>query len=266
MKQVTVLIPNFRTPQLTRLCLRLIRKQTDPELAHVIVIDNDSQDESLEYLRGVGWIELIEREAVPGERPKEAHSRALDLGLARVETPYVLSIHTDTLVRRSDWLDFLIARIEADEKIGGVGSWKLEDKPLVKRAAKAIETRVLSAYYQVAGKPNKLRGREGKIYYLRSHCALYRMSAVKALGLDFSMGEVAGEGLHQALEEAGYRMIFLESPELSRYVAHINHATAALNPQLGSRKETITKGTRRIQKALAAFDADAILADDSLDR
>ena len=93
---VTILIPNYKTPDLTKLCLRLIRRFTDLRLAKVLVIDNDSKDASLDYLRTLKWIELLERPAVAGESGAMAHSRALDLALARVKTPYVLSIHTDT--------------------------------------------------------------------------------------------------------------------------------------------------------------------------
>ena len=79
--QVTILIPNYKTLELTKLCLRLIRKHTDLNLARVVVIDNDSQDESLEYLRTLKWITLIERKHIPGETPALSHSRALDLAL-----------------------------------------------------------------------------------------------------------------------------------------------------------------------------------------
>ncbi|MBL8704260.1 MAG: glycosyltransferase, partial [Rhodospirillales bacterium] len=58
---VTVLVPNYRTPELTRLCLRLLRKHTPPGRIRVIAIDNDSRDESLDYLRSLAWISLIER-------------------------------------------------------------------------------------------------------------------------------------------------------------------------------------------------------------
>jgi GT2 family glycosyltransferase len=102
--EVTILIPNYRTPKITRLCLRMLRKHTDTGRIHVIAIDNDSgeDDESLQYLRSLEWIELIERKAVPGESPGASHASALDMALERVTTPYVMSIHTDTFVLRSD--------------------------------------------------------------------------------------------------------------------------------------------------------------------
>jgi len=43
--KVTILIPNYKTRDLTKLCLRLIRKHTDCRQIKVIVIDNDSADD-----------------------------------------------------------------------------------------------------------------------------------------------------------------------------------------------------------------------------
>lgn len=92
--QVTILCPHYKTPELTRVCIRLLGKHTRPELAKVVVIDNDSADESLDYLRTLKWIKLIERQTHQsnGEKapPPFQHSRALDLGLATVDTPFVL--------------------------------------------------------------------------------------------------------------------------------------------------------------------------------
>ena len=48
-KRVTILVPNYKTLLITQICLRLLRKHTDPNIADVIVIDNDSQDTSTEY-------------------------------------------------------------------------------------------------------------------------------------------------------------------------------------------------------------------------
>ena len=104
---VTILVPNYKTLELTKLCLRLLRKYTDSNKAHVIVIDNDSRDDSTEYLRSLSWIEFLERKNIPGDPAPVSHGLALDLALAKVTTPYVLSVHTDTLVKRADWLDFL---------------------------------------------------------------------------------------------------------------------------------------------------------------
>ena len=266
--EVSIVIPNYRTPDLTKICLRLIRKNTDSDRIKVIVIDNDSRDASTDYLRSLDWIQLIERTGVAGETVGQSHARALDLGLKQVNTPYVLSIHTDTLVHHPGWLDFLLQNIERSQNIAGVGSWKLETKPLIQRSFKRVERAVQTILFSLLGKGDgQIEGRNDNFYYLRSHCALYRTDRIRRHQLSFSQGDdTAGKMMHKALLDAGYEMVFLSPETLIRYLFHANHATMVLNPDLGSSKRSIRRGTRRIEKTLASIDARAVLADESLDR
>lgn len=266
--KVTILIPHYKTLKLTKLCLRLIRHYTTADLAHVIVIDNDSKDSSLDYLRSLSWIELIERLSIPNEGAISAHSRALDLGLLGVTTPYVLSIHTDTLVKQSGWLEYLINHLDKNPNVAGVGSWKLENKPYWRQSLKHIERYLQLAFYFIQSKTQHVIEGKGKNFlYLRSHCALYRMDFIKRYGLQFSDEDmVAGRSMHQKLVQAGHDMIFLPSEELIYYLEHLNHATTVLNPALSTRARSITKGVKRIESILTRLHADLILENDQLDR
>ena len=266
--QVTILVPNYKTVELTKICLRLIRKWTDPKLIQVVVIDNDSQDASTDYLRSLEWITLIERPAIAGESGGQSHARALDLGMAHADTPYLLSIHTDSWVHHPQWLEFLLESIESEPGIAGVGSWKLESKPLLRRMLKGVESAIQRRVYPLIGKgAGALEGEGENFYYLRSHCALYRTEPIRQLGLSFAQGnDTAGKMLHKGLEEAGHKMIFLPSETLIRYLYHANHATMVLNPELGSSSRSVRQGTRRIKKLMDEIGAEAILQDVGLDR
>ena len=255
---------DYKTLPLTQLCLRLLRHYTRPGLATITVIDNDSQDESLTWLRTLDWIKLIERKAIPGESPVVSHSRALDLGLQTVTTPFVLSIHTDTLVKDSKWLDFLLAEIAKRPTIAGVGSWKLEAKPLWRRLLKQVERQCQAIFFSLIGKTHHgLEGIGKNYYYLRSHCALYRTDVLRQLELHFSDGDmVAGKYLHKKIIEAGYEMIFLPSDTLIHYLEHINHATTVLNPELSSREKSVIKGMRRIESTLKRMQAQVMAAEE----
>lgn len=292
MKQpkVTILIPNYRTPELTKLCLRLIRKHTDPDLIDVIVVDNGSNDPSVEYLKSLSWITLLERKPEAEESPPLAHSKALNLGLEKTVTPYVLSIHTDTLVKRPDWLSVLLAEIEKSPDIAGVGSWKLEKPPrFAKKVWKLFEFMLRSFTYRMTNNTEKLKTvraqkRSGyynlfqngardfneetrDFFYLRSHCALYRTDLLKTFDLSFATdNEPAGCGIHRFLLRKGYKMKFLSSQFLCRYLVHLNHATMVLNPELAGKNKTVKKGGKRIKKELDRLNSKQILRDATLDR
>ncbi len=267
-KLVTILIPNYKTPEITKICLRLLRKYTNFDLAEVIVIDNDSNDESLVYLKSLPWITLIQRKPEVDDTVPLSHSRALDLGLFHVKTPYVLSIHTDTFVKRSDWLQFLLKPFEEDSSIAGVGSWKLESKNWLRRFGIYFEQfwkKILHTYcgYQRYN-PNRT---DDSQHYLRSHCAIYRTDLIKKLKTNFSDGSLtAGKMMHQKMVSAGYKMLFLDSVHLGQYVDHLNHATLIFNPELGTSKKNVKEGSKRIKRKLRGIDADTILGSVDLDK
>jgi len=267
-KQVTILIPNYKTPEITKICMRLIHQHTDFNRVDVIVIDNNSNDASLAYLKSLNWITLIERKSDAPETPPLSHSRALDLALAKVKTPFVLSIHTDTFVKRPDWLDVLLKPFEHNPKLAGVGSWKLESKSKLQMLGYQFEQawkKLLAKHFGYSGyRADRL---DVNARYLRSHCAMYRMDVINALNTNFSDGEdTAGRVMHQKMVAAGYEMLFLNSGELGRYVDHLNHATMVINPELGSSTQMRKEGSKRIKDKLRGIDANGILANDALDK
>ncbi len=263
--EVTILLPSFNTAELTKLCLRSLRKHTDCGRIKVLVVDNGSRDNSVEYLRSLDWIDFCERAPVPGESGASQHSSSLDMLMERVTTPYVLSIHTDTIVRSDDWLDFLLSKIKDDPQVAGVGSWKLSNWSPFKRAVKRIEDFIrFNIIFPLTGRKYD---KEANFQYLRSHCALYRTELVKSLTNGFRDGMVAGKSIHKKLIEAGYRMIFIEEHELIKYLNHFDHATMILNPDMfKGRRSRKPKERKRLGEALKVPEFDAILADDSLDR
>lgn len=108
---------------------------------------------------------------------------------------------------------------------------------------------------------------DDSLHYLRSHCAMYRTDVIRALGTSFADGNgVAGSVMHRKMVAAGYRMEFIDSIKLGQYVDHLNHATMILNPELGSRTGNVRRGGKRLKDKLRGIDAEAILADASLDR
>ncbi|MFW5450642.1 MAG: glycosyltransferase family 2 protein [Methylophagaceae bacterium] len=252
-QEVSILIPHYKTLKMTQLCLQLIEKNTDLSKVEVIVIDNGSNDASSEYLKSVNWITLIIRDKIEGESGAHAHGNALDLALGSVKTSYFLSIHTDTFVIDPDWLTFLLGQIKIEDNLAGVGSWKLEFKPLYKRVLKHLETFwQLKIWYPIMGKGSgAIAGVGDNYYYLRSHCALYKTDCVRNYANGFNDGgEPAGKLMHRKLVDSGFKMKFLESSELSKYVRHLNHATAILNPELHGTGTAKPKQIARIRKEL----------------
>jgi len=100
-EKATICLVNYKTLDLTRLCLRSIRKFTKYPY-EVIVIDNNSRDDSLEYLKRLKWIRLIEQQDSKNSDVGYAHAVGIDLGLANCNTEFFVSMHSDTLVQKEN--------------------------------------------------------------------------------------------------------------------------------------------------------------------
>jgi glycosyltransferase involved in cell wall biosynthesis len=264
--KAAICIVNYKTLDFTRLCLRSIRKFT--KYPHeVIVVDNDSGDESLEYLKSLGWIRLLERREKPGEQcGGYAHGAGLDLGLANCNTEFFVSMHSDTFVLKEGWLTDLIGFFDNDESIACVGSDKIEIKAkwhlLLKKA-----TDVRTFKRKILREPDP----KGKFrYYNRTICSLYRTDILHREKLSFLMdtdkGLTSGKKLYFELLDRGYRTVELPPSTMKRFVLHLAHATQVVNPkEFKLHRKTIRRCNRLVEKIMSLAPVQEIITDDSLD-
>ena len=265
--KATICIANYKTLDFTRLCLRSIRKFTKYPY-EVIVVDNNSMDESLEYLKSLKWIRLIEHhtsaeQSVGGY----AHAAALDLGLQNCNTEFFVSMHSDAFVKKNNWLTELIGYFGNDENIACVGSGKIELTPawqiLLK---KATDFRTFKR--KLLREPDPI----GKFrYYNRTICCLYRTDVLRRENLSFGMdqdkGLTGGKKLYFDLIDRGYKTIELPMAIMGQFVCHLAHTTQVINPQeFNLRGKTVRKCNRIVDKVLSLPVVQNILTDDSLDQ
>ena len=264
----SIVIPHYQTADLARLCLRAIRRLTDHPY-EVIVVDNHSRDGSLDTLGRVEWIRLMERGPEVEAEAVYAHAGAMDIGTARARGRWLVSFHTDTIVRREGWLGAMIARLKANPRAAALGAGKIETDPGWYRAIKRLwdTHRMKSTARRAAGLPPDPR-HEPRPWYPRSYCAVYRLDLVRELGLKWqpAPGHPTGDLLYRGLVDAGYEAVRLTGEEMHACVAHVSHATALL----GRGGIGHWRGNRKVRRALRRIiDTDLaqeLMGDDSLDR
>jgi hypothetical protein len=263
----SIVIPHYRTEGLVRLCLRAIRRLTDTPY-EVIVVDNHSADGSLDYLRRVRWIRLLERGPETEPEAVHAHASGMDIGMAAARGRWLVSLHTDTIVRREGWLGELLARLQADPRAGALGSDKMETDAAWYRAMKRLwdTHRMKALLRRAAGLPPDPRLQAGP-WYPRSFCALYRLDAVRQLGLNWQPAarHPTGELLYRGLEAAGYEGIRLSSEEMHACVEHVAHGTALLGRGGIGHWRGNQKVRRALRRVMGSELARELLSDDSLD-
>jgi len=264
--KATICVINYKTLDFIRLCLRSIRKFTRYP-CEVIVVDNDSRDESLEYLKRLSWIRLIERRPEPGvPRGSYDEGAALDLGLQNCNTEFYISMHSDTFVQKENWLAELVGYFGGDDNVACVGSGKIELTPKWRIVLKkATDFRTFKR--KLMREPDPLGVYR---YYNRTICCLYRTDILRRENLSFLMdrdkGLTGGKKLYFELVDRGYKTVELAPVIMGQFVIHLAHATQAINPQeFTLRKRTIRKCNRLVDKVLSREPVRSILTDDSLD-
>lgn len=110
MKKITVVIPNYNGKHFLNPCLSSLQKQSMKEF-DTIVVDNGSTDGSVELLeKEYPWVEVIKRDKNYG------FCNAVNVGIKRSKTPYVLLLNNDTKVEK-EFVKELMLEMEKSPKI-----------------------------------------------------------------------------------------------------------------------------------------------------
>jgi GT2 family glycosyltransferase/Flp pilus assembly protein TadD/predicted SAM-dependent methyltransferase len=110
---VSIMILNYSRLNDIKMCLDSIKRNT-PERHEIIVVDNASNDGSIEYLRTVPEIVLVENKENIGCPP----ARAQMMSLARGD--YVVFLDNDTIVSKG-WIAKFISHMRNNPQIGILG-------------------------------------------------------------------------------------------------------------------------------------------------
>ena len=265
--KITICIPHWQVGTYMTACLRSVRKHSQAYDLEMIVVDNGSKDESLDYLRSLDWIRLI-------ERPEEVHTNwplnvftAWDRGVQEARGDYYITMHSDVFIKRDDWLDPFLREIDRSPKIAASGAWKLFlENPLY-----ALQKRVIGygvgKVKSIFGKKRNVRWKQG--HYPRDYCAMYRRSVLLDHDLSFRPLKGIGGGgfsIARKIWDAGYQMGMFSVREMDQKLFHVAHGTAAVVAEKPlNHRRAQQKVEQRADDLFQQEWIKELLADDSLD-
>ena len=265
--RIAVCIPHWQVLELIRVCLRSIRRHSSRYDLEVYVVDNGSRDASLEYLRSLDWIHLIERpDEVPGNWPGNVFT-AWDLVLHQVECDYFVGMHSDVFIKADNWLDPFLREIVRGPRVAAVGSWKLELRHPLYMWQKHVFGYALARAKSLVGRKRHVTWKQG--HYPRDYCAMYRPEILRRHHLTF--GSVngwacGGYSIARQLWREGYETPTFPVREMDRMLAHVTHGTAAVKPEKPLHHRWAQRKAER--RAVSLFEqrwVQDLLRDDSLD-
>jgi hypothetical protein len=228
--RISICIPQWQVRDMLSICLRSIRKHSRHYDLEVIVVDNGSGDDSLDYLRSLSWIRLI-------ERPEESVSNwpanvftAWDLGARAARGEFFVTMHTDVFVKQDGWLDPFLREITAAPRVAASGAWKLALESPLYAVQKRIVGTCLAQLKRLFGRRARSSFRVG--HYPRDYCAMYRTAVLVGENLTFCPGDdliTGGYSIARQLWNRGYETRMIPVWEVARRIVHVAHGTAAVS-------------------------------------
>ena len=231
-----IVLVNYKTLDLTRVTLQLLKQHFDEgklnqNSVKVWVVDNDSQDESTQYLRSLDWIHLIERPVFGEEKGFAAHGKALDLALEKVEAEYLFLLHTDTFIYNADVFFWMLQLMRSDSRTAAVGSLHQLNRGYV-RSVWRLGSRFIQHYVRKLKLHLGLKSKQPSPYneqYIKSFCALWNVKIMKKYHLTFFMGDrVPGYEIQDILKAKGHIIKTISPMRLFQYLDHVEAGTVGL--------------------------------------
>jgi len=176
-EKVTVVIPNYNGMKYIRDCLDALRALKRESTFHIIMVDNGSEDGSLEVIyREYPEVEVIALAENTG------FCRAVNIGIKATKSPYVLLLNNDTVVQPG-FVRALTETMESSKDIFSVSSMMLtmQDPTLIDDAG---DRYCVLGWAYARGKGKKAVGFEKstEVFAACGGASLYRRAVFEEIG------------------------------------------------------------------------------------
>jgi len=216
--RVSIVVVTFNNLVFNRLCLESVLANTMAQSYELVVVDNGSQDGTVEYLSELAQLNTHVRVLLNDKN--EGFAVASNQGLVAASGEILLLLNNDTIVPHH-WLTRLLKGLE-DPDVGMVG-------PVTNRCGNEAQIDVpystYGEYLQFAEERARLhQGEAPEIRMLTMFCVAFRREVLEQIGpLDerFAIGLFEDEDYSMRLRSAGYKLRCLEDV----LVHHFGQAT-----------------------------------------
>lgn len=230
---VSIIIPIFNQIEFTRQCLLSIHDSTPSSRFEIIIIDNGSNDESLDFLK-----ERVEGISIIENKENLGFVEACIQGTEAARGGYLLFLNNDTQVT-SGWLEALLEPFNSDPETGIVGAKLVYPDGRLQEAGGIVWNDGNACNYGRGDDPNLWRyGYLREVDYCSGACLImpkYLWDKVGGFDRRYTPAYYEDTDLCLTIKRLGYRVIF--QPKC--VVVHHEGATAGRN---------ITKGFKRFQE------------------
>ncbi len=175
--KVTIIIPNYNGCHFMEPCLASLKEQTFQDY-RILIVDNASTDGSVEYVKEhYPEIEVIALDQNYG------FSKAVNIGIRRSCTPYVILLNNDTTVD-SHYVEELVGTIERSPRIFSVSSKMIQMyHPELIDSAGDLYTLTGWGVCRGVGRPVSNYTEADEVFSACAGAAIYRRQVFQKIGL-----------------------------------------------------------------------------------
>jgi GT2 family glycosyltransferase len=115
---VSIIIVTFNNLNFTKQCINSILKKTAYPNYEIVIVDNFSQDETVDYLTNLQ--KKYMNVTVVLNKKNRGFAKANNIGIRHAKGKYVILLNNDTVVTRG-WITGFIKHLDRDKKLGLLG-------------------------------------------------------------------------------------------------------------------------------------------------
>lgn len=178
---VSVQIVTYNSAQDIEACLEAVCRQSH-QVAHIIIVDNASSDDTLERIRSYrdrtqAEIRLIENQMNTGFAP--AHNQAM----RQVDTDYVLVLNPDVILGVR-YVELLVKVMQHNPEIGSATGLLVQNSdPGVVDSTGLVMNRIWRAFDRGAGQPVKQWKQSAEVFGVSGAAAMYARKMIMDISL-----------------------------------------------------------------------------------
>lgn len=199
--KTSIVIVAYNKFQYTKQCIESIRKFTEKDTYEIIVVDNNSTDETREWLQKQEDIKSILNDS------NEGFTKGCNQGMRISVGDNIMLLNNDTVVTKN-WLSNLIKALYSNKEVGAVGPVTNNCSNFQTVPVSYMDTNGMQTFaegYNISNEDNwehRLR--------LIGYCLLFKKEVMDKVGLldeRFSPGNYEDDDYCFRIIEAGYKLI-----------------------------------------------------------
>jgi GT2 family glycosyltransferase/glycosyltransferase involved in cell wall biosynthesis len=240
--KVSIIVITYDNLDLTKMCIDSIIAKTHYPNFEIIIVDNNSQDGTKEYLLGLA-ADNSNMKIILNEN-NEGFAKANNKGIMASSGDYIVFLNNDTIVTRG-WLTRLLRHLQ-DERVGMVGpvtnfcgnEAKID---VLYRSVKELEE-FSEQYIREHMEP---KGYDIKV--LAMYCLAMRKSVVDEIGLldeQFEIGMFEDDDYSHRVRLKGYRVVYAEDI----FIHHFGEASFGKLKKSGKYMKLFEENKKRFEE------------------